>query len=67
MAETLFAERGFNGTSIRDIAQQVGSTKALVYHYYHSKEELYLSLLEAAVSEVVTKVEEVAARKDEPA
>lgn len=67
VAETLFAERGFDGTSIRDIAQQVGSTKALVYHYYHSKEELYLSLLEAAVSEVVTKVEEVAARKEEPA
>jgi AcrR family transcriptional regulator len=66
VAEALFAERGFDGASIRDIAQQVGSTKALVYHYYHSKEKLYLSLLEAAVSEVVTKVEEVAAGKDEP-
>jgi AcrR family transcriptional regulator len=62
----LFAERGFDGTPIREIAQQAGSTKALIYHYYRNKEDLYLSLLEAAVSEVVTQVEKIAASGDPP-
>ncbi len=65
-AEALFAERGFDGTPIREIALRAGSTKALIYHYYRNKEDLYLSLLEAAVSEVVTRVEEIAARSDNP-
>jgi AcrR family transcriptional regulator len=65
-AEALFAERGFDGTPIRAIAQQAGSTKALIYHYYHNKEDLYLSLLEAAVSAVVTQIEDIAASGDGP-
>jgi AcrR family transcriptional regulator len=66
VAESLFAERGFDGTSLRDIAQQVGTTKALVYHYFRNKEDLYLSLLEAAISEVATRVEEVSVGDDDP-
>ena len=66
VAETLFAERGFDGTPIREIAQQTGATKALIYHYYQSKEALYLSLLEKEVSGVVTKLEEIAASEGEP-
>ncbi len=65
-AEALFAERGFDGTPIREIAQRAGSTKALIYHYYRNKEDLYLSLLEAAVSEVVSQVEEIAGSRDDP-
>jgi AcrR family transcriptional regulator len=66
VAESLFAKRGFDGTSLRDIAQQVGTTKALIYHYFRNKEDLYLSLLEAAISEVTTRVEEVSAGDDDP-
>lgn len=66
VAETLFAERGFDGTPIREIAEQAGATKALIYHYYQSKEALYLSLLEKDVSGVVTKLEEIAASDGAP-
>lgn len=66
VAETLFAERGFDGTPIREIAEQTGATKALIYHYYQSKEALYLSLLEKEVSGVVTKLEELVASDGEP-
>lgn len=66
VAKTLFAERGFDGTSIREIAEQTGATKALIYHYHQSKEALYLSLLEAEVSTVVTRLEMVAAGDDGP-
>ena len=61
VAEALFAERGFDGTSIREIAEQAGATKALIYHYYDSKEALYQTLLEEAVSGVVTQIEAIAA------
>jgi TetR/AcrR family transcriptional regulator len=65
-AEALFAERGFDGAPMREIAEQAGSTKALIYHYYRSKEALYLSLLETGVSEVVAQIERLAAAADEP-
>lgn len=65
-AEALFAEHGFDGTAIREIAEQAGSTKALIYHYYRNKEALYLSLLEAAVSEVVTQIEDIAISRADP-
>jgi AcrR family transcriptional regulator len=66
VAETLFAERGFDGTYLREIAERAGSTKALIYHYYGSKEELYLSVLESAASEVTTQVEAIAVGNDSP-
>ena len=39
-AAGLFAERGFDGTSIRDIAQQSGVSLSGLYHYFKSKDEL---------------------------
>ena len=66
VAEALFAERGFDGTSIREIAEHAGATKALLYHYYDNKEALYQTLLEDAVSGVVTQIEAIAADGTEP-
>ncbi len=66
VAESLFAERGFDGTPIREIAEQTGVTKALIYHYYQSKEALYLSLLEKEAATVVTRIEAVAAGEGDP-
>jgi AcrR family transcriptional regulator len=36
----VFAEKGFAGASIRDIAKEVGVTEGLLYHYFESKEQL---------------------------
>lgn len=66
VAEVLFAERGFEGTSIQAIAEAAGIAKALIYHHYQSKEGLYLAVLENAVSKVVAAVEEIAANQDAP-
>lgn len=40
-AEDLFSKRGFDGTSIRDIAKQAGAQVALVHHHGGPKEELF--------------------------
>jgi AcrR family transcriptional regulator len=44
-AASMFAERGFDGTSIASIAQFLGVSKALLYHYYQSKEALLYDML----------------------
>jgi len=34
VAQTLCAERGFGGTTIREIADQTGENSVLLYHYF---------------------------------
>jgi AcrR family transcriptional regulator len=46
VAEALFAEKGFDGTSVRDIAQQAGVNLAMISYYFGSKEKLLESLIE---------------------
>lgn len=41
----LFAEKGFKGTSINDIAKSAGISKGLAYNYFKSKYDLMISVL----------------------
>jgi AcrR family transcriptional regulator len=45
-AETLFAEQGFKGTSVRDIAETAGINLAMVSYYFGSKEKLFEAMFE---------------------
>jgi AcrR family transcriptional regulator len=40
-ADTLFSERGFDGVSIRDVAERAGVAKALVFYRFTNKEVLF--------------------------
>ena len=44
-ATRLFADRGFAGTSLQDIADAAGLTRPALYHYFASKEELLSRLV----------------------
>ena len=44
-ARRLFANRGFAGTSMADIAAAAGVSKATVFHHYRSKRQLYAALV----------------------
>lgn len=37
----IFAEKGYDGTSMRDIADAAGVSKALLYHHFASKDDIY--------------------------
>ena len=45
-ARTLFAERGFDGTSLQVIADAMGVRKANVYYYFRTKADILVALLE---------------------
>jgi AcrR family transcriptional regulator len=40
VARTLFAEKGFEGTSVQDVVVAAGVTKGAMYHYFSSKDDL---------------------------
>ncbi|MFZ5879039.1 MAG: TetR/AcrR family transcriptional regulator [Chloroflexota bacterium] len=42
----LFALHGFNGVSTKQIAQEVGVTEGLIFHYFASKEDLLNAVIE---------------------
>ena len=46
VALQLFAERGFHGTVVEDIARSVGISRATLYQYFASKEEIFRELVE---------------------
>src|SRR5260370_40911830 len=56
----LFASHGFTGASISMIAEVWGVSKALLYHYYTSKEAVLFDLLDYHLQELVVVVETAA-------
>ncbi|MGD9973721.1 MAG: TetR/AcrR family transcriptional regulator [Desulfatirhabdiaceae bacterium] len=48
-AASLFANRGYAATSVREIVAAAGVTKPTLYYYFKNKEDLYLQLLDMAV------------------
>jgi AcrR family transcriptional regulator len=59
-ATRLFAERGFEGTSMADLAEHVGLRKASLFHHFASKEELRRAVLERLVLRVTATLADAA-------
>ena len=56
----LFVERGFNETSIREIAGAAGIGKATLYDYFETKDDILLSFFERELSEISDRATGVA-------
>jgi AcrR family transcriptional regulator len=54
---SLFAQHGFTGTSITMIAEACGVSKALMYHYYNSKDDVLFDLLADHLNHLIAAVE----------
>jgi AcrR family transcriptional regulator len=47
-----FADRGYAGARINEIAAKTSTTKRMIYYYFGGKEQLYIAVLEAAYTRI---------------
>lgn len=57
----MFSRRGYHASSIDEIAQAAGISKALIYEHFESKQELHLSLIDQYADELFERVAAAAA------
>ena len=59
----LFTKRSFAGTSLQMIADELGITKAAVYHHFHTREELLTAVVEPVRTQLQGIVETAEAQR----
>jgi AcrR family transcriptional regulator len=55
-ATRLFAERGYEGASMADLAERVGLRKASLFHHFASKDMLYAAVLDRILAPIMEAV-----------
>jgi len=50
----LFADKGYDNTSISQIAKNAGISKGLLYNYFESKEEVVITILNKGIDEILS-------------
>jgi AcrR family transcriptional regulator len=56
-ARRVFSRKGFANVTVDEIAEAAGLTKATVYQYFPSKQEIYMTALRAGVGELAERTE----------
>jgi len=67
VAVRVFAECGYEGTSIADVAERAGLSKQNLMYYYPSKQALYQRVLDEVLDEWLARMESLADETQEPA
>lgn len=65
-ASRLFRQFGYLKTSVDDIARFLGIGKATIYHYFRSKEEIFLQVLQLEADRIAEKTRRALARVNSP-
>jgi len=65
-AAVLFAEFGYNATSVRDIAAALGITAPALYHHFRSKEDLFCATHARGIDTILQAAEEAIAGHSDP-
>ena len=58
-AEVLFAIKGYDGTTVRDIAEEAGVNLAMISYYFGSKEKLLEALFKNRMSATKARLEDI--------
>jgi TetR/AcrR family transcriptional regulator, cholesterol catabolism regulator len=66
LAAQLFVERGVESTSLSDIARALNITKAALYYYFESKQELLYRIVELGLDNVKNEVLDPAREIEDP-
>src|SRR2546423_11948869 len=62
----VFAQRGFHGASMAEVAEAAGVTKPVLYQHFRSKRELYLELLDDVGQRLLEEVQKATAAAGGP-
>ncbi|MBU5444022.1 TetR/AcrR family transcriptional regulator [Paenibacillus sp. MSJ-34] len=65
-AVQLFSEKGIAATKISDIANKAGMSHGLIYNYFQSKEEIYISIVDNSLSGLKRNIEQVQPLRMDP-
>ena len=65
-AGRLFRQKGYEGTSVRDIAEAVGLQSGSLFFHFTSKEEILVSLLEGGLRRAVAILDDRLAKAKSP-
>ena len=63
----LFAEKGFHGTGIRDLAQAAGLTTSTLYHYMETKDDLLVEIMIGTIAPLSAAAARIEADQSDPA
>jgi AcrR family transcriptional regulator len=66
VASRLFSERGYHGTSMRDLARGLGILRGSLYAHIESKEDLLFDIVDRGADRFISRLEEVVASDDSP-
>ncbi len=58
VACSLFSRKGYSGTSLKEIADQVGLHKTSLFHYFRNKEEILMEVMDKGLREYVNILDE---------
>lgn len=59
VAAKTFAEKGYDGARVEEIAARTHTTKRMIYYYFESKEQLFVAVLERAYTVIRSLEQEV--------
>lgn len=66
LAEELFAERGYTGASMDELARRAGVTKPVVYDLFGSKDRLFEVCVDRSVERLATEIAAAVHAEDDP-
>ena len=66
VAAQVVAERGYQSTSLDEVAERLDLAKASLYHYFDSKQALVAACLDTAAAEVERRLEAIVAEGGRP-
>ena len=58
-SEELFWKYGYNAVSVDQIAAEAGISKMTIYKHFHSKEDLFIQVLERSIDYHMNKIKEI--------
>ena len=65
-ASKLFAKKGYENTTIKDIAKLVRIGKSTVFYYFQNKESILESIIEEAIGSVFSELQKIASSNIPP-